>query len=314
MRVLVAGGSGFLGSALCARLVAADHHVTILSRRPRPASQANARRVDVLEWDPANPDAAAAWVRRLGEMDAVINLSGENIGGRGPLPSRWSSSVKARLRASRLQTTHAIVQALGTTPPEHRPHVMINASATGYYGDRGDEILTEDSSAGSDFLAGLCVDWEAAAVEAEALGVRVVRLRTGVVLDRGAMAADLLILASRVGVGGRLGSGRQWWSWIHRADVVGLIVHALETEPVQGALNAVAPAPRRMGDFPEVLGHLLGRPNWLPTPSFALRLAFGEVSDALLLSSQRVLPILAQETSYEFRYATLEDAFAAITR
>ncbi|MBV9597876.1 MAG: TIGR01777 family oxidoreductase [Chloroflexi bacterium] len=310
MNILVAGGSGFLGHPLCTALVDGGHGVTVLSRRPERVR--SAPEVELLAWDPAHSGPDSAWVQRLREMDAVINLAGENLAGGGPLPSRWSPGAKAKLRTSRLQSTRVVVQALGSTPPERRPHVMINASAIGYYGDRGDEILTEASSAGTDFLATLCADWEAAAVEAEPLGVRVVRLRTGVVLDRGGMAADLLTLASWLGVGGRLGSGRQWWSWIHRADVIGLILHALHTEPLHGAFNAVGPAPRRMADFPRVLGQLLTRPSFMPAPSFALRLAFGEVADALLLASQRVLPNLAEETGYEFHYATLEQALQAI--
>jgi uncharacterized protein (TIGR01777 family) len=228
-------------------------------------------------------------VQTLTHADGVINLAGENVGGHGPLPPRWSPALKRRLRLSRLEATQAIVQALAEAPPEQRPHVLINASAVGYYGDRGDEILTEDSLPGVGFFPALCSDWEVAAASAESLGLRVVRLRTGVVLERGAMAARLLVLASRVGLGGPLGSGQQWWAWIHRADVIGLILHALQSESVYGALNVVGPEPRRMIDFPRELGHLLLRPSWVPTPAFALRLAFGEGADALLLASQRVI-------------------------
>ena len=267
---------------------------------------------EALAWDPAHVDLAQPWARRIGQVDAIVNLSGENVGGRGPLPVRWSAAFKAALRASRLDTTRAVVQAIAATPAEQRPGVLVNASAIGYYGNRGDELLTEDSPPGRDFFAALCRDWEEAAAAAEPLGVRVVRLRTGVVMARGAMAADLLIFASRLGVGGPLGSGKQWWSWIHRDDVVGLIQHALGDDAVRGPLNVVAPTPRQMVDFPRVLGHLLHRPSLAPAPAFALRLVFGEVADALLLGSQRVSAAQALRSGYAFRYPSLEAAFRAI--
>jgi uncharacterized protein len=314
VRTLVAGGSGFLGRALCTALVVEGESVAILSRNSRRATTHAGAMVDVVPWNPARWEPDDGWVQRLRTTDAVINLAGESVAGRGPIPMRWSARTRAALRTSRLEATQAIVRALELMPPEHRPRVLINASAIGYYGDRGDEILSEDSPPGAGFFPELCRDWEAAAATAESLGVRVVRLRTGVVLERGAMAADLLILASRLGAGGRLGSGRQWWAWIHRADVIGLILHALRTEPISGAMNVVSPAPRRMADFPEVLGRLLLRPSWLPAPAFALRLVFGEIADALLLASQRVMPVRAKETGYEFRYPVLEDALRAMVQ
>jgi hypothetical protein len=209
-----------------------------------------------------------------------------------------------------MEATHAVVQALAVNP--RRPGVLVNASAVGYYGSRGEEVLTESSEPGVDFFGRLCVEWECSARKAESLGLRVVCLRTGVVLERGAMAAELLVLASRLGAGGRLGSGQQWWSWIHRDDVIGLVQHALAVDVVDGALNVVAPRPRRMIDFPRVLGRLLHRPSLAPAPACALRLAFGEMADALLLASQRVLPVQARETGYTFRYPDVEAALAAI--
>jgi len=268
----------------------------------------------MLQWDPSQPTPAGEWVEEFGSVDAVVNLAGENIGGRGPIPTRWSGALKAELRASRLQATRALVNAIAQTDSARWPRVLVNASAAGYYGDRGEEVLTEQSTAGDDFLAKLCVEWEAAACAAEALGVRVVRLRTGVVLDGGSLASDLLVLTSRLGVAGPLGSGRQWWSWIHREDVAGLILHALDREAVSGPLNLVAPAPRRMRDFAVVLGRLLHRPVWLPAPAFALRVALGELADALLLGSQRVSPVLALNTGYTFQFTSLEDAFSDILR
>lgn len=312
MEVVIAGGTGFLGRPLCAALATEGHRVAVLSRHAVASRTLVGSGVDVLEWDPERLDADQAWVKRVGQADAVVNLAGENVGGRGPLPMRWSPEFKTTLRSSRLDATRAVVQALAATAADQRPRVLVNASAIGYYGNRGDEILTEQSPSGHDFFADLCREWEDAAVGAEPLPVRVVRLRTGVVLERGAMAADLLILASRLGVGGPLGSGRQWWSWIHRDDVVGLIGHAVRNEAVRGALNAVAPTPRLMVDFPRVLGQLLHRPSLVPAPAFGLRLAFGEVADALLLASQRVVPAQAVQTGYVFRYPELEDACEAI--
>jgi uncharacterized protein (TIGR01777 family) len=312
MDVLVAGGTGFLGRPLCAALVCAGHRVVVLSRDPARARPGLDGAVQVLSWDPARADGNQPWVQQLGQADAIINLAGESVGGQGPLPVRWSPAFKARLRASRLDATQAIVQAIAATPIERRPRVLVNASAIGYYGDRGDEVLAEDSPPGRGFFANLCLDWEAAAQTAEDLGTRVVRLRTGIVLERGAMAADLLILASHLGVGGPLGSGRQWWSWIHRADVVGLILHALRDDDLHGPLNLVAPTPRPMRDFPRVLGRLLHRPSLVPAPAFALRIGLGEVADALLLASQRVMPGRALQAGYTFRYPTLENALAAI--
>jgi uncharacterized protein (TIGR01777 family) len=314
MNILVPGGSGFLGRAVCAALVQAGERVTVLSRRPDRVRDRIPAVIEVLGWDTAGSDPDARWLERLPEVDAVINLSGANVGGHGRLPARWSPGVKAGLRSSRLQSTRAIVQGLAATPAARRPRILINASAVGYYGDRGDEVLTELSQSGSDYFSDLCRAWEAEALAAEPLDVRVVCLRTGVVLDRGAMATDLLVAASRLGAGGRLGSGRQWWSWIHREDVAGLIRHALHGDAVRGPLNLVAPNPRRMEDFPRVLGALLRRPSWLPTPAWALRLVFGELADALLLSSQRVLPARAEQTGYTFQYATLEAALSAVVR
>lgn len=306
----MAGGSGFLGRPLCLALARQGHSVTVLSRRASQPGASGDVPVEIMVWDPAHPQPDQGWVQRVGRADAVVNLAGENVGGAGPIPTRWTPQFKNALRSSRLTATYAIVQALAAN--QRRPGVLINASAVGYYGSRGDELLTESSEAGADFFGQLCFDWETAARKAQQLGVRVVCLRTGVVLERGAMASNLLILASRLGLGGRLGSGQQWWSWIHRDDVIGLIQHALSHEAVSGALNAVAPAPRRMIDFPRVLGRLLHRPSLVPAPAFALRIALGELADALLLASQRVVPARALDTGYEFRFSELEQALAAI--
>ena len=285
----------------------------MLSRQPLRAMSAFDGNVEAIAWDPsATVGPFTPWVQRLGQVQAVINLAGENVGGHGPLPRRWTEAHKTRLRASRLLATRALVEGLAVTPAERRPQVLLNASAIGYYGDRGNEVLAEASAPGNDFFANLCLDWEVATLAAEELGLRVVQLRTGVVLAPGAMASDLLVLASRLGAGGPLGSGRQWWSWIHRDDVIGLTQYALHTAAISGPINLVAPNPRQMRDFPVVLGRLLHRPSLLRTPAWALRLAFGELADQLLLVSQRVLPARALQAGYTFRYAHLEEAFAAM--
>jgi uncharacterized protein (TIGR01777 family) len=313
MDVVVAGGTGFIGQPLCAALLRAGHTVTVLSRHPGSTRLSATVPVEVMSWDPARPHSDQAWVQRVGQADAVVNLAGENVGGRGPVPTRWTAGFKTALRTSRLQATDGIVRALSAAPARG-PAALVNASAVGYYGSRRDEILTESSGPGSDFFGRLCVEWEAAAQAAANYGVRVVVVRTGVVLERQALAAHLLVLASKLGVGGPLGSGQQWWPWIHRDDVIGLVLHALDSETVSGALNAVSPNPRRMAEYPQVLGKLLHRPSVVPAPEFALRLLFGEVAEALLLSSQRALPRRALETGYAFQYATLEQALTAILR
>lgn len=287
--VVVSGASGLVGRALAAGLRESGSRVRALTRgTPGPGE---------IAWDPAagRIDATA-----LEGATAVVHLAGEQIA------ERWTAEKKRRIRESRVQGTRTLVRALASlrAPPE----VLVSASAVGYYGDRGDEPLHERSAPGDDFLAGVTRAWEEEARAAEASGIRVVRLRFGVVLDRGGGALRRLLLPFRLGVGGRIGDGRQWMSWIALSDAVGVIRFALTETALSGAVNAVAPQPVTNAEFTAVLGSVLRRPTALPVPALALRLAFGGMADATLLASQRALPSRLLEAGYEFRRPTLEGA------
>ncbi|HTR97359.1 MAG TPA: TIGR01777 family oxidoreductase [Candidatus Acidoferrales bacterium] len=274
MRVLLTGASGLIGARLVAALHARGDQPVRLVRRVAAAP-------DEIAWDPANGRLDPA---TLAGADAVVNLAGESLGAR-----RWTPARRLALRESRLRATRTLVRALAAARPA--PRVLVSASGVGIYGDRGDEWLDERSSAGAGFLAAMAGEWERAAIEAEAAGTRVVRARIGLVLARegGALGAQLPLF--RAGLGGPLGSGRQWWSWISIDDLVATLLHAMDRDDVSGVLNAVAPAPVRQAEFARALGRALGRPAWLPAPAFALRLALGRgVADELLLSGQRVRP------------------------
>ncbi len=292
MRVLVTGGTGFIGAALCHALTGAGHAVTVVTR------------------DPAHIAAAAiGWERvsaAVRETDALVNLAGEPLGSR-----RWSVRQKELIRQSRVLATRTLVDAIAGAEP--RPRVLVNASAVGYYGPRDDEPLDESAGPGAGFLADVCRAWEQEALRAEDLGLRVVRLRLGVVLaaDGGALAR--MLPPFRAFVGGPIGSGRQWMSWIHRDDVTGIVVDALANDGYHGPVNATAPQPVTNRDFAKLLGRTLARPAWLPTPAFALRLALGEMAE-LLLSGQRVLPGIAERLAYQWRYPELSGALRASVR
>jgi uncharacterized protein (TIGR01777 family) len=286
MRVLVTGGTGLVGNPACHALRAAGHAVTVVSREP---GRVPARAIG---WD----GLRAA----MPETDAIVNLAGDPIAG-----GRWTAARKQEIRRSRIEATRALVEAIAAAEP--RPGVLVNASAVGYYGDRGDAPLDENAAPGHDFLARVCVDWEGEARRAEALGVRVVRLRFGIVLapDGGALSA--MLLPFRAGVGGRLGSGRQWVSWIYRDDVVGLIRDALANDAYAGAVNVTSPNPVTNADFTRALGRAVRRPTLLPVPGLALRLALGEMA-TMLLEGQRVLPAVAQRVGYAWRQPELPAA------
>jgi hypothetical protein len=289
MRVLVTGARGLVGSALVPALAAAGHRVTRLVRaRPRGS--------DEYRWDPTagllDPAAVA-------DCQAVIHLAGESIAA-----GRWTRRRKVRMRESRMAGTRLLAGAIARLLPA--PRVMLCASAVGYYGDRGDDVLDESSGPGSGFLAELARDWEAAAEPAARAGIRVVHLRLGMVLSRDGGALPRLILPFRFGLGGRLGSGRQWVSWIERGDLVAAFALALEASHLSGPVNAVAPNPLPQADFARVLGRALGRPAWLATPAWALRLALGEMAEELILASQRAVPARLLAAGLEFRRPTLQ--------
>ena len=293
MRVLVTGASGFIGRRLVSKLKGA----VVLSRDPEAARRALGD-VEAHRWEPAEgPPPAAA----LEDVEAVFNLAGESVAG------RWSTERKRKILESRVNATRNLVSAIAARRSGARPAVLISASAVGYYGPRGEDLLDESAPAGDDFLAEVCVAWEAEAARAREVGVRVVSPRIGIVLGPGGGALRSLLRPFKLGLGGRLGDGKQWMSWIHLDDVVGLLLHAKETRAVAGAMNTVAPAPVTNREFTRALGAALMRPALLPVPSFALRIALGEFAGALL-GSQRVEPRVALATGYRFAWPSLDEA------
>jgi uncharacterized protein (TIGR01777 family) len=297
MRTLVTGATGFIGR----RLVGALDGAVVLGRDPARMTALFGDAVRAHAWDatkgPPPPEAFA-------DVEAIVHLAGDPIA-----EGRWSAEKKARLRDSRVLGTRHLVDGLRASSA--RPRVLVSASAIGYYGERGDDELDERAPAGSDFLAELCRDWEAEAGQARALGVRVATVRLGILLGEGGGALEKMLPPFRLGVGGRLGNGQQWMSWIHLDDAVGLLLHALRDERVDGAMNGVAPHPVRNREFTHTLAKVLRRPAVLPVPAAALRLLFGEFA-SFLLGSQRVLPREAERTGYAFRHPQLEGALRAV--
>ena len=289
MNVLISGATGLIGSALVPELEAEGHTVTRLSR-----SRAGA---DTIRWDPS----AGTIEGDLEGTEAVVHLAGESIA-----QGRWSPDKKRRILDSRVQGTRLLAEGIAALPDP--PKVMVSTSAVGYYGDRGDEVLTEESASGADFLARVCREWEAAAEPARRAGIRVVYPRLGIVLspEGGALGTTLPIF--KLGGGGKIGSGRQWWSWVALDDVVGSIVHALVDDSVEGPVNVGSPNPMTNAAYTKVLGKVLGRPTVLPLPAPAARVMLGEIADALLLASQRMEPAKLKSTGYDFRYPQLEGA------
>jgi hypothetical protein len=295
MHIVVAGGTGFLGSALVNRLRGDGHDVTVLTRRPRGPGEAH--------WDPQGP--ADAWSRALDEADGVVNLAGESIDGK-----RWTAARKAAIRESRIGATRALAGAIARAP--RAPAVFLSASGIGTYGARGDEPLTEESAPGSGFLAELGQEWEATALAAASV-TRVVLLRTGIVLARRGGALPRMARPFYFLAGGPLGSGRQYMSWIHLDDWIGMVTMALTSDAVAGPLNVTAPNPVTNRELARTLGRVLGRPALLPAPAFALRIILGEMAD-MVLTGQRVLPARAQAAGFTFRHVELEPALRAIYR
>jgi uncharacterized protein len=300
MKIAIAGGTGFLGRPLAEALAADGHDVLILSRG---AARDPGRGMRAVTWTPDG--TAGAWAREIDGAGAVVNLAGESIGA-----GRWTIAQKERIVDSRLRATRSLALAIGQAAQP--PAVLVSGSAVGYYGPRGDERVTEEAPAGRDFLAGVCVQWEAEAARAASARTRVVLLRTGLALERDGGALPQMLPPFKFGVGGPVGSGRQYWPWIHRDDWISLVRSVIATPSVAGAVNGTAPNPVTNADFARALGRALRRPAFMPAPAFALRMLLGEMAEGLLLSGQRAVPARALQAGFTFRYTTLDEALGAI--
>jgi uncharacterized protein len=298
MNITITGGSGFIGRRLLKILSGNGHAIHILSRHAGTNLPPGVR---LSVWDALKGEPPAD---ALENADAIIHLAGE------PIAQRWTAEVKQKLYDTRVRGTEQLVHALSTI--SRRPPVLVSASAIGIYGDRGDEVLAESSRPGTDFLAELCVEWEKQADLAEALGMRVAKIRIGVVLDKNGGALAKMLPAFRNFAGGKMGSGRQWMSWIHLQDLAGLFRYALE-KPLTGVLNGTAPNPVTNAEFTRQLAAAVGRPALVPVPKFGLKLLFGEMA-GVLTASQRVLPQAAQKAGFEFQYRELGAALANLLK
>lgn len=294
MKILITGGTGFIGWNLKKDLDLSGHDLFILTRTKREST----KDTKYITWHWKNPTDITYLIN---EVDIVINLAGESIS-----DNKWTKEQKETLRKSRIETTRLIVEAINNS--SKKPKKLISASAVGIYGDRRDEIITEGSSLGNDFLANLCRDWEA---EAGKANTNIVILRKGIVIGASGGALKKFLPPFKMFIGGSLGSGKQWMPWIHIDDVIGLIKFAIENDKVTGVLNATGPKPVTNKEFSNILGKVLHRPSFMPIPGFTLRIAFGEMAD-MLLSGQRAIPQKALGLGYEFKYKNLEDALRSI--
>jgi uncharacterized protein (TIGR01777 family) len=304
MRILVSGSTGFLGTALVETLEGQGHSIARLVRPETSQKSAAGVRAESISWDPVAGQFDAAGAEGT---DALIHLAGASIAG-----GRWNASRKKLLRTSRIDATRHLIGALAKL--QRPPRVIVAASAIGYYGYRGDETLTEASVPGNDFLAGACREWEAEAARGAEFGARVVNLRFGIILAAHGGALPRMAMPFKFGAGGRLGDGRQWMSWLTLRETVSIIQFALATSGLTGPVNAVAPNPVRNSEFTGILAKTLHRPALFPAPAFALRLALGEMADALLLVSQRVMPSKLADSGYPFLQPSLAGALAEVFR
>jgi uncharacterized protein (TIGR01777 family) len=296
MDVFITGGSGFVGQTLCRALIDADHSVTVLSRSAKSAQSLPPGVGHTI----GDPSQAGPWQEEAVHYQGFINLAGASIFG------RWNEEYKTLLRSSRIETTKNLVAAMAKRESDE-PAVLISASAVGYYGFRGDEEIDESSPPGDDFLARLCMDWEAEALEAEALGVRVALARFGIILGSSGGALGQMLPIFKKGLGGKLGSGKQWLSWIHQADLVRNIMHCLENKDIAGPVNCAAPRPVTNKELTSTLARVLGKPAFLPAPRLAVKLMLGEFG-SVLLEGQRVVPKKLLQAGFEFKFAQLEQA------
>ena len=300
MKIVLFGGSGFLGRRLIPKLLSKVHTVILVSRRPELVGRNIVPFVDVKEW--STPEKLASVIDGT---DAVINLTGESIG-----TMRWSDARKKKLLASRIETTRSIVEAIGRT--SRKPSVLLNASAVGYYGNVENDNVTENHPPGNDFLADLCVRWEAEASKAEPMGVRVVLPRTGIVLAKDGGALQRMLIPFRMFVGGPLGSGKQWFPWIHIDDEIDAMIYALEHSEISGPINLVAPESVTMRRFCFTLGKTMHRPSWAPVPAFILKIILGEMAESLVLGGQKVSSQKLIESGYQFKFSRIDEALAEI--
>lgn len=297
LQILITGGTGFIGTFLCEQLARDGHYLTLISRSPEKYAEESAKNQSYISWD-------SDLFKAMDKADVVINLVGENLFGK-----RWTDEVKKRLYSSRIDLTNKLVDAMreSSTPPE----LMISASGINYYGASGDEVLTEEKGPGDDFLANLCVDWEAAAMKAQELGVRVAVPRIAPVLEDGDGIIDKMKLPFSLFVGGSLGSGDQYLSWIHMDDMVNAITFPIENQEISGPYNAASPNPVQMDEFANAMGRVMNRPSFFRVPEFVLNTVLGEAATPVL-ASLRIQPKVLQQAGFEFHYADLEVALGDI--
>ncbi len=297
-KVLVTGGTGFIGSRVCHNLHNKDYVISVVSRNPEKAKDRLERVQEIYAW---NPETEELPTEAISDTQAVIHLAGETIAG------RWNSDKKQRIRDSRVLSTRNLVTSFANN--DSKPDTLICASAIGLYGDSGENSFTEETPPGTDFLAEVCQEWETEAYKARELGIRAVTVRIGLVLGIGGGLLKQVLTPFKIGVGGKLGNGQQWMSWIHIDDLVGIIFHALENDSINGPLNATAPTPVRNIEFTKALGSALNRPTILPAPYFGLKLMMGEFADFVLLS-QNVLPEKTVASGYDFQFPTIDSALS----
>jgi hypothetical protein len=310
MKIIISGGTGLIGSALADNLARDGHQVILLSRNPQAQAEKLPAGVEIVAWDGRS---SAGWGQMVDGADAVVNLAGESIAGDSMAAlifKRWTPERKQRLRTSRLDAGKAMVEAIEKA--KVKPRVLVQASAVGYYGSRGDEVLTEESRLGDDFLALICKDWEASTAPVESMGVRRVIIRSpGVVVSTKGGAFPFMLLPFKLFLGGRLGSGKQWFSWVHIKDEVKAIRFLIERPDATGAFNLAAPQATTNGEFSKILGKVMGRPSIIPVPAFALKLLFGSKA-AILLVSTRQVPEKLNKLGFVFDFPTAEQTIADV--
>lgn len=306
MHIVIAGGTGLIGSRLVKSLAADDHQVFVLSRQPEKYKQALPTQVNLVQWD---GKSAGDWVRYVDGADVIVNFAGENLAGEGFLPDRWTNEKKQKIRQSRSNSAYAIIEALKMA--KNRPPVLLQSSAIGYYGPRGDERIVESSLPGDDFLGRVAVEWEDSTAEAETLGVRRIITRTGLIMADEGGPLERMVLPYKLFGGVYFGDGKQWWSWIHIEDELRALRFLMEHESASGPYNLTAPNPVTNREFGKILGKVMDRPSYMPVPRFAMNLLVGEVA-TVVVHGQRVVPAKLLELGFSFKYPELKQALEEI--